>query len=74
MEMAYLVRKAAMVPSESRAFKILLVSNQEPISDVDADHLERAFPAGHFRYVRVTGVEDLPKLAWAIRTAFQIHA
>jgi hypothetical protein len=73
MEMAYLVHKAAMVPSESHAFKILFVSNQEPISDVDVDHLERAFPAGDFRYVRVTGAEDLPKLAWAIRTAFQIH-
>jgi hypothetical protein len=74
MEMAYLVRKAAMVPSEAHAFKILFVSNREPISDVDVDYLERAFRAGDFHYVQVTGAEDLPKLAWAIRMAFQIHA
>lgn len=74
MEMTYLVRKAAMVPSESHALQILLISNQEPISEVDVDYLGRAFPSGLFRYAQVTGAEDLPKLAWAIRTAFQIHA
>ena len=74
MEMAYLVHKAVKVPSESHAFQILLISNQEPASDVDVDYLERGFRPGHFCYVQVAGAEDLPKLAWAIRTAFQIHA
>jgi hypothetical protein len=74
MEMAYLARKTAVVPSGSHALKVLFVSNQNPVSDVDVSYLERAFPSGQFRYVRVTDSEDIPKLSWAIRAAFQIHA
>jgi hypothetical protein len=54
-----MARKAARAPLESHAFKILFVSNQEPVSDVDVDYLHRAFLAGHFQYVRITDAEDL---------------
>lgn len=71
-EMAYLVRKAA--GSASKPFKLLFISNQEPVSRFDVGYLHRALPPDQFQYVRVTGGEDLPEVVEAVRAAFRVHA
>lgn len=72
-EMIYLPHKARRASPESHVIGILFVSNQGSVSEFDISYLQRTDLSVRFEYLQVASEKDLPKLAWAIRTLFQIH-
>jgi hypothetical protein len=75
MEMGYIARRVSRAEYSSQPLALLFISNQDPVNAVDVGYLAQGIGLpGGFRYVRVVGVEDLPEIVGAIRSAFQIHA
>jgi hypothetical protein len=74
MAMSYTLRQFIEPVAMSENFRLLFISNQEPVSTVDVEYLNQISRPGIFKYVRVEDAKDLPKVVEAVRAAFQIHA